>query len=99
MFRLGMIRAIRFYQRAVSPLTGPSCRFTPTCSEFAVGAIDRFGALSGAWLAFRRILRCHPFGGQGYDPVPEATDSEAIVGEACIRNTYSRGMHSREDMR
>ena len=71
MFRRGLIQTIRFYQGAVSPLTGPSCRFTPTCSEFAVGAIDRFGALSGGWLAFKRILRCHPFGGQGYDPVPE----------------------------
>ena len=69
--RRGLIRTIRLYQRAVSPLTGPSCRFTPTCSEFAVGAIDRFGGLSGGWLAFKRILRCRPFGGQGYDPVPE----------------------------
>ena len=74
MFTRGMIRAIRFYQRAVSPLMGPSCRFTPTCSEFAVGAIDRYGALSGGWLAFKRILRCHPFGGQGHDPVPEVEE-------------------------
>jgi len=77
-FRRGLIRAIRFYQRAVSPLTGPSCRFTPTCSEFAVGALDRFGVLSGGWLAFKRILRCRPFGGQGYDPVPEVTMSDAV---------------------
>lgn len=99
MFRRGMMRAIRFYQRALSPLTGPSCRFTPTCSEFAVGAIDRYGALSGGWLAFKRILRCHPFGGQGYDPVPEVTASETIVGDACIPDTYSFDVHAREDMR
>ena len=79
MFRRGMSRAIRFYQRAVSPLVGPSCRFTPTCSEFALGTIDRYGALSGGWLAFKRILRCHPFGGQGYDPVPEASASDPTV--------------------
>ncbi len=84
MFRRGLIRAIRFYQSAVSPLTGPSCRFTPTCSEFAVGAIERYGALLGGWLAFKRILRCRPFGGQGYDPVPEA---------------FRRDVHSREDVR
>ena len=99
MFRRGLIQAIRFYQRAVSPLTGPSCRFTPTCSEFAVGAIDRFGALSGGWLAFKRILRCHPFGGQGYDPVPEVRGSDTIVGEACLENTYSGDVHSREEKR
>ena len=99
MFRRGLIQAIRFYQRAVSPLTGPSCRFTPTCSEFAVDAIDRFGALSGGWLAFKRILRCHPFGGQGYDPVPEVRGSDTIVGETCLQNTYSGNVHSREEKR
>ena len=99
MFKRGMIRAIRFYQRAISPLTGPSCRFTPTCSEFAVGAIEQYGALSGGWLAFRRILRCHPFGGQGYDPVPEVTSGETIVRDACLQNTYSSAVHSGEDIR
>ena len=99
MFRRGLIRAIRFYQRAVSPLMGPSCRFTPTCSEFAVGAIGRYGALSGGWLAFRRILRCHPFGGQGYDPVPEVTVSAATVGDACLSATVSGNVHSREDLK
>jgi hypothetical protein len=74
-FRRGMIQAIRFYQRAVSPLTGPSCRFTPTCSEFAADAIDQHGARAGGWLAVKRILRCHPFGGQGYDPVPQGVRS------------------------
>jgi len=95
-FRRGLIRAIRFYQRAVSPLTGPSCRFTPTCSEFAVGAIERYGALSGGWLAFKRILRCRPFGGQGYDPVPEV--GVATVRETRLPTTVPRGVHSREDV-
>ena len=81
MFRRVMVRAIRFYQRAVSPLTGPSCRFMPTCSEYAAGAIDRHGALTGGWLAFRRLLRCRPFGGLGYDPVPELSANETLVGD------------------
>ncbi len=99
MFRRGMSRAIRFYQRAVSPLMGPSCRFTPTCSEFAVGAIDRFGALSGGWLAFKRILRCHPLGGHDYDPVPEAGVSDLMAGESCLPNTYAHDVQSREAKR
>lgn len=61
---------IVFYQRCISPFTPPSCRFTPTCSEYARQAIVRHGPLKGLWLAVRRILRCHPWGGSGYDPVP-----------------------------
>ena len=99
MFRRGLIGAIRFYQRAVSPLTGPSCRFSPTCSEFAVGAIDRYGALSGGWLAIKRILRCRPFGGQGYDPVPEVKMSDAVLGEAYLPTTVSRDLNSYEDVK
>ena len=98
MFRSVMIRAIRLYQRAVSPLTGPSCRFTPTCSEFAVGAIDRYGALGGGWLAFKRLLRCRPFGGWGYDPVPEATAGDTLAGAGCSQDMYSRDGR-REDAR
>ena len=61
---------IRFYQVAISPLLGPSCRFTPTCSEYAREAIAKYGAVKGLWLAVKRLLRCHPWGGSGYDPVP-----------------------------
>lgn len=61
---------IRFYRRCISPLTPPSCRFTPTCSEYALQAIMKHGPLKGLWLAARRLLRCHPWGGSGYDPVP-----------------------------
>ncbi|MCF0189419.1 MAG: membrane protein insertion efficiency factor YidD [Bacteroidaceae bacterium] len=61
---------ILFYQRFISPLTPPACRFTPTCSQYALEAIRKHGPLKGGWLAVRRILRCHPWGGYGYDPVP-----------------------------
>lgn len=63
---------IRFYRLAVSPLMPPSCRFEPTCSAYAITAIERHGVLRGLWLGLRRILRCHPWGGAGYDPVPPA---------------------------
>ena len=61
---------ILFYQRCISPLTPPSCRFTPTCSQYALEAIRKHGPLRGTYLAVRRLLRCHPWGGYGYDPVP-----------------------------
>ena len=65
-----LILPIRFYQRYVSPMLPPACRFTPTCSQYAIEAIQKHGALKGLWLALRRLLRCHPGGGSGYDPVP-----------------------------
>ena len=61
---------IVFYRAAISPLFPPSCRFTPTCREYALEALRRHGPVKGSWLALRRILRCHPWGGSGYDPVP-----------------------------
>ena len=61
---------IRCYQVALSPLWGPTCRFVPSCSEYAREAIINHGICKGAWLALRRILRCHPFHPGGYDPVP-----------------------------
>ena len=61
---------IRFYRTFISPLTPPSCRFTPTCSEYAIEAITKHGPFKGTWLAIKRVLRCRPGGGSGYDPVP-----------------------------
>ena len=63
-------RAIRFYQRRISPLFLPHCIYTPTCSEYARQAIAKYGLAKGGWLAVKRILRCHPFHAGGYDPVP-----------------------------
>ena len=61
---------IRGYQLAISPLLGPRCRFYPSCSHYAIEAIDSHGAVRGTWLTFRRIARCHPFHEGGFDPVP-----------------------------
>ena len=61
---------IRGYQRLVSPVLPPSCRFHPSCSQYALEAVTRYGALKGSWLATRRLVRCHPFHPGGFDPVP-----------------------------
>ena len=61
---------IRFYQKAISPAFPPSCRFTPTCSQYGYEAIQKYGVLKGGWLAIKRIGRCHPMTPGGYDPVP-----------------------------
>lgn len=65
-----LLLPVYFYKVAISPLTPPSCRYTPSCSTYAVEAIRKHGPLRGLYLAVRRILRCHPWGGSGYDPVP-----------------------------
>ena len=65
-----LLPPIWFYQKAISPYTPPSCRFTPTCSEYARQALLKHGPIKGLWLAIKRISRCHPWGGSGYDPVP-----------------------------
>ncbi len=61
---------VRLYQGAISPLLGPACRYQPTCSQYAADALKKYGAFKGGWLAIKRISRCHPWGGHGYDPVP-----------------------------
>ena len=65
-----MLGLIQFYRYAISPLIPPRCRYTPTCSQYALEAVQKYGALKGGWLAAKRIARCHPLGGCGHDPVP-----------------------------
>jgi len=64
------ILLIKIYQKIISPLIGPKCRFTPTCSNYAIDALKKHGIFRGSWLAVKRIAKCHPWGGSGYDPVP-----------------------------
>jgi len=66
-----LLKVIRFYQKYISPLKPPSCRFYPTCSQYGLEAIQKFGALKGGWLTIKRISKCHPFHRGGFDPVPE----------------------------
>ena len=65
-----LLLPIHFYRHCISPFTPPSCRFTPTCSAYAIEALRKHDPLKGLYLTFRRLLRCHPWGGSGYDPVP-----------------------------
>lgn len=79
MIRQALILLVRGYQRILSPLKPPTCRFLPTCSAYAIEALQRHGAVKGGWLATRRICRCHPWGGHGYDPVPGDDDRQAVI--------------------
>jgi putative membrane protein insertion efficiency factor len=71
-----MILVARGWQLGPSQILPPSCRYQPSCSAYAITAIERYGAARGGWMALKRILRCHPWGGQGYDPVPERIESK-----------------------
>jgi putative membrane protein insertion efficiency factor len=78
-----LIALIKIYQYVLSPMMPPTCRYLPTCSSYAAEAVQRHGAIVGAWLALRRIVRCHPWGGHGYDPVPKARSDQrhpAVTG-------------------
>ena len=70
MFAKLILGLIQFYRYAISPLIPPRCRYTPTCSQYTLEAVSKYGAIKGGWLAFKRIIRCHPWGGHGHDPVP-----------------------------
>ena len=102
MFRRILIGLIRFYQEAVSPWTPASCRYTPTCSGYAREAIEVHGARRGAWLALKRFVSCHPWGGYGYDPVPRLREThvDETVGHeggalAAIDQTVANGLSGR----
>lgn len=71
-----LIWLIRGYRLLISPLFPPSCRFQPTCSQYAMQAVERFGTFKGGWLSVRRIMRCHPFHPGGYDPVPPISEEK-----------------------
>ena len=71
-----LLALIKFYRSAISPHTAPSCKYTPTCSQYGLEAIERFGALKGSALTIWRILRCNPFSKGGYDPVPEKPEKK-----------------------
>lgn len=66
-----IILPIRFYQKVISPMIGPKCRFQPTCSHYMVGAIMEWGIIRGIWMGLKRIFKCHPWGPHGHDPVPK----------------------------
>ncbi len=67
---LPFLLLVRVYQLCISPLIPPSCRYTPSCSQYSIEALKKYGAVKGLWLTVKRIARCHPWGGSGYDPVP-----------------------------
>ena len=73
--RITALAVIRFYQHGVSPMLPPSCRFTPSCSHYTYGAIERFGLWRGGWLGFKRVCRCNPLCKGGFDPVPELPEA------------------------
>lgn len=90
MLRAVLIGLIRFYRKGISPWTPAACRFQPTCSAYALEAVERYGALKGGGLAVRRLLRCHPWGGSGFDPVPATGSPAQRVGGSdgpCTRST------------
>lgn len=87
LLRAACIGLIRLYQWVISPLLPKSCRFLPSCSDYAAEAIARHGALRGGWLTARRLARCHPWGGSGYDPVPDTAQPEAT---ACALHGHGR---------
>lgn len=78
MLRRVLILIIRGYKRFVSPFLPPACRYLPTCSVYAIEAIERHGTAKGLWLGTKRICRCHPWGGSGYDPVPEKDEQPHV---------------------
>ena len=80
------LQVLRAYKWAISPMFPPACRYVPTCSEYAMEAVERYGALRGGWMALKRLLRCHPLGRSGYDPVmrtPSQISSEIHPAQNC----------------
>ncbi len=78
LFEKIFILFIKFYQLSISPLLGSNCRYNPTCSQYTIDAIKTWGPIKGTWLGAKRISKCHPFGGHGYDPVPEKKEKKDV---------------------
>ncbi|MEX0856060.1 MAG: membrane protein insertion efficiency factor YidD [Gemmatimonadota bacterium] len=95
MLRRFVIGGIDFYRKGISPFTLPSCRYTPSCSAYAREAVDRFGVLRGGWLFLRRFARCNPFGGHGYDPVPDCCGTHDRPSGLPQAELSSRGLPHR----
>ncbi len=87
------IGLIRFYQLAVSPYLGSNCRYTPTCSQYSIEALRTHGIIAGSFLAVRRILSCHPWGGSGYDPVPTREELKNRIKTVKLR--YHKKRHKK----
>ena len=83
---------VLIYRYTLSGLIGRSCRFVPTCSEYALEALDRHGAGRGSWLILRRLARCHPWGGSGLDPVPDGTVPQSAPSRHCCPGTTAGAM-------
>lgn len=76
-----IIGLVRFYQIAISPWIGSSCRYSPTCSQYMIEAVNEWGSLKGFWLGIKRIGRCHPWGGEGFDPIPKKNIEQETLNE------------------
>ena len=86
-----LLQLLRTYKWAISPMLPAACRYQPTCSEYAMEAVERYGALRGGWLALGRVLRCHPFARAGYDPVVRARDGKVFAELPRVRPGIQHG--------
>jgi putative membrane protein insertion efficiency factor len=82
MLTAALVKIIRFYKKGISPYLPPACRYTPSCSEYAIEALELHGAARGGWLTARRLGRCHPWGGSGFDPVPPRDPARVDAGRS-----------------
>jgi uncharacterized protein len=87
------LQLLRAYKWAISPMFPPACRYVPTCSEYAMEAVERYGALHGGWMGLSRVLRCHPFARAGYDPVVQNNGRAMRDGGACAAGSAQQGMN------
>jgi putative membrane protein insertion efficiency factor len=90
-FSFLIVVSVKFYQAAISPWLGKSCRYQPTCSRYMIEAVEKWGPLKGFWLGIKRIGRCHPWGGDGYDPVPRSTSNKDHRTPTAEQETSSDG--------